>query len=73
MPAGVVADRGLLVLGQQIELDEDLLDRTIGPFGALERLVRVVDVGLVVLVVVEVHRLRVDRGLERVVVVRQRW
>src|SRR4029453_1958086 len=42
----------------------------LGPF---ERLVCIVDVGLVVLVVVEPHRLLVDVRLERVVVVRKRW
>jgi hypothetical protein len=45
----------------------------VGPLSSLERLVGVVDVGLVVLVVVDTHRLLVDVGLERAVVVRQGW
>ena len=41
--------------------------RRVGEVGALERLVGVVDVGLMVLAVVDLHRARVDRRLERVV------
>ena len=37
--AGVVADRGLLVGGQLVQVLEDLLDRLVGPFGALEQAV----------------------------------
>jgi hypothetical protein len=46
--------------------------RAVFPLRAGDRLVQVVDVGLVVLAVVDLHRARVDRRLERVVVVRQR-
>ena len=46
-----------------------VLDRLVGPVGALERGVDLVHVGLVVLVVVHLHRGLVDVRLERVVVV----
>ena len=71
MAAGVVADGGADVLRQDLELGEHVLDGAVGPLGAVERLVRVVDVGLVVLVVVDLHRPRVDVRLQRGVVVRQ--
>src|SRR5207244_12906543 len=71
--AAVVADGRSLVLGDQVERAEHLLDRPVGPLGALECLVHVVDVRLVVLVVVDAHRPLVDRRLERVVVIRKRW
>ena len=65
--AGVVADRALLVAGQAGEVAQHVLDVAVGPLGALEGGVRFVDVGLVVLVVVDAHRRLVDVGLERVV------
>ena len=67
--AGVVADGALLVGGERVEVLEDLVDVLVGPLRAFERGVRLVDVGLVVLVVVDAHRLLVDVRLERVVVV----
>src|SRR5215813_2255682 len=70
--ADVVPDGGALVLGDDLEVGEDVLDRPVGPLGSLQRFVRVVDVRLVVLVVVDAHRLLVDVRLERAVVVRQR-
>jgi hypothetical protein len=69
--ARVVAHRRPLVLGDLVEVAEHLLDGLVRPVGAVERLVRVVHVGLVVFVVVDLHRLLVDVRLERVVVVRQ--
>ena len=70
--AAVVARHGPLVFGNLVEVLDHLLDRTVGPLCPLHRLVEVVDVRLVVLPVVDAHRLLVDRRLERVVVVRQR-
>ena len=35
MPARVVADGGLLVLGEQVELEQDLLHRTAFELGPL--------------------------------------
>jgi len=51
---------------------DDRLDRPVCPLVALEGLVRVVHVGLVVLVVVDLHRPRVDVGLQRAEVVGKR-
>ena len=70
MAAAVVADRGRLV-AELVEVLQDLLDRLAFPVGALERGVHLVHVGLMVLVVVQLHRRLVDVRLERVVVVRQ--
>jgi hypothetical protein len=67
--ATVVADRFALVLGNAVEVAKDLLDRLVGPFRSFEGRVRLVDVGLVVLVVMDAHRLLVDVRLERGVVV----
>ena len=53
-------------------LRDDLLDRLAVELGALQRGVGLVHVGLVVLVVVQPHRLLVDVRLERVVVVGKR-
>ncbi len=71
MATGVVANRTLLVGGQGSEALEDVLDVAVGPLGAVERRVRLVDVGLVMLVVVNLHRRLVDVGLEGVVCVRK--
>ena len=71
VPAAVVAHRPLLVLREAVEVLEHLLDRLVRPVGALERGVGLVHVGLVVLVVVDAHRLLVDVRLERGVVVRE--
>src|SRR6266545_503888 len=69
--ADVVANGGADVLRNDLDARQDVLDRAAVPLGALERLVRVVDVSLVVLVVVDAHRLLVDVRLERVVRVGQ--
>src|SRR5439155_4588114 len=71
--ACVVADGGADLLRYGLDRPQHVLDRPIGPLGAVERLVRVVDVGLVVLVVVDLHRLRVDRAVERVGRIWQGW
>jgi hypothetical protein len=71
MPAGVVADRRALVLGNLRQAREHVLDRPVGPVRSFEGRVGLVHVGLVVLVVVEAHRLLVDVRLERRVVVGQ--
>src|SRR4051812_38106886 len=70
--AGVVAHGGLLVVGQGLEVGEHVLDGLVGQRRALERSVRVVHVRLVVLVVVDAHRLLVDVRLERAVVIGKR-
>jgi hypothetical protein len=69
----VVADSSLLVFGHGVEQpSEQRLDRMAVELGACNRLVQVVDVRLMVLPVVDAHRLLVDRRLERVVVVGKR-
>jgi hypothetical protein len=67
--AAVVADRLLLVIGQAGEILQNLLDVLVRPLGPLQRRIRLVDVGLVVLVVMHLHRRLVDVRLEGVVVV----
>ena len=69
--AGVVAHGGADLLREDLEVREHVVDRLVRPFGPRQRLVRVVDVGLVVLVVVEPHGLLVDVRLEGGVVVRE--
>jgi hypothetical protein len=69
--AGVVADWPLLVPGQTREVAEHVLDLAVGPLGSLQSGVRFVDVGLVMLVMVNPHRRLVDVGLERVIRVRK--
>ena len=65
-------DGGLLV-AECRQVLQDLVDVLVRPLGALEGGVGLVHVSLVVLVVMDAHRLLVDVRLERVVVVRQRW
>jgi hypothetical protein len=60
------------LVGDLIEVLEHLLDRLIGPLGALQRVVGVGHIRLVVLVVMQAHRLLVDVRLERGVVVGER-
>ena len=68
-PPALLRTGSLLVVGQAGEVLQHLVDVLVGPLGPLECGVRLVDVGLVVLVVVDPHRLLVDVRLQRVVVV----
>jgi hypothetical protein len=70
--ARVVAHHGLLVVGEDLEVRQDMLDGLVGERRSLQRGVRVVHVRLVVLVVVDAHRLLVDVRLQRGVVVGER-
>ena len=71
--AAVVADGRLDVLGNAVDALDQLLDALLLQFRVLlERRVQVVDVGRVMLVVVDPHRLLVDVRLQRGVVVRKR-
>ena len=72
VPAAVVADGRALVLGHLREVAQHVLDRGVGQRGPLERRVRLVHVGLVMLVVVEFHRRLVDMRFERLVGVGER-
>ena len=71
--SGVVPDRGPNRVRHLVEATQQVLDRELGEQRIrLERLVQVVDVGRVMLVVMELHRFRVDGRLERVVAEPQR-
>ena len=72
MAATLVADGGALVLGDRIEVGDDVVDAAALVLGAGQRRVQLVHVGLVVLVVVEPHRLLVDVRFEGGIVVGQR-
>ena len=66
MAAAVVPHRRLLVGGQDLEVRDHGVDRSVHPLGAVERRVEVRHVRGVMLAVVDLHRLRVDVRLERV-------
>jgi len=69
----VVSDRCPDRFRHLVEAMQQVLDRELGELRIrLEGLVQVVDVGFVMLVVMEFHRLRVDVRLERVVAEPQR-
>src|SRR5829696_18882 len=70
--AAVVADGAALLVGHLAQVGEHLLDRRAVERGPGERRVRLVHVRLVVLVVMEAHRVRVDVRLERLVGVGER-
>ena len=72
MAAAVVADGAADVLGHGVDVLDQILDALALQLGVLvERRVEVVDVRRVVLVVMDPHRLFVDVGLQRVVIVGQ--
>jgi len=67
VPAGVVAQHVAHVLGHRADSAEKVLDRLLGQLRMLlQRAVGVVDVRLVVLVVMDLHRLGVDVRLQRI-------
>ncbi|MCY1556925.1 hypothetical protein D9M68_937250 [compost metagenome] len=72
MPAAMVAHRAADGLGQLVQARHQRFDGLIGakprPF---QRGIQAVDVGLMVLAVVDLHRHRVDVGLQGVIGVRQ--
>src|SRR4051812_32904023 len=71
VPAAVVTHGCLDVRWERPEVLQDLLHGLVRPFGALQGTVGLVHVGLVMLVVMDAHRLLVDVRLERAVVVRE--
>ncbi|KAG0919159.1 hypothetical protein G6F32_016312 [Rhizopus arrhizus] len=71
MATPVVAHRALQVLRQRLELLPQLFDRQVSVLGAFQRRVDVVDVGLVMLGVMDFHRRRIDMRFQRVVGVGQ--
>ena len=64
MATSVVAHRTLLVGGQRRQLRQELVDWGVLPIGASKRCVGVVDVGLVMTIVMDLHREGIDVGLE---------
>ncbi len=67
MAAAVVADGVADIGGKGIDVGEELLQRPGLEIGASrDRLVQVGDVGLMVLAMVDLHRLRVDMGFQGV-------
>ena len=74
MAAGVVTNCGADVLGDGLEIFQQVFERLGLQIGvAVESLVQVGDVGAVVLVVVNLHSLGVNVGFECVKRVRKRW
>ncbi len=72
--ASVVAHHAANVFGHRVEV----ADQVVNGLGGERRVagqgsIHVVDVGLVVLVVMQVHGFGVDEGFKRVVVVGKRW
>jgi hypothetical protein len=73
MTAAVVDDGLANLLRHLVDLHHDLFDALLVVLGiVLEGRVQVGDIGLVMAVVVDLHRLGVDGGFEGVVRVRQR-
>src|SRR5256885_15026763 len=73
MAAAVVADGGTDVVGNRVEAAQQLLQAPLSELGVLgQRIIEIRDVGLVMFAVVDLHGLRVDVGLQRCEVVRQR-
>ena len=68
MAAALIAHGLADVIGQLVQMRQDVLDRATEPLGMLlDRGVHLVDVGLVMLVMMQPHGLRIDGGLQRVV------
>ena len=73
MAAHIIAQAGADGLGSLGEILQQLLGREFGQFGMIdEQPVRIIDVGLMMLVVVNLHRPGVDVRLERLIGIRQR-
>ena len=71
MSAAVVAHRGANVFRDSVEVADQFLDRFAFELGlAFDRLVQVGDVSLVMLVVMDLHRLCIDVRFQGVVRVR---
>src|SRR4051794_29651411 len=74
MSAAVVADGSAHGFGKGIDGAHEVVQRFLRQIGGLlQRRVQVVDVGLMVLSVMDFHGLRVDVRLERGEVVGKRW
>ncbi|MNU00234.1 hypothetical protein D3C72_2433090 [compost metagenome] len=67
MPAPVVAHRALEGFGQQHQARHQLVNGQVGVRRARQRGVQVIDVGLVMLGVVDLHRAGIDVGFQGVI------
>ena len=71
MATALIDDRSLELVWQLFHCSDQRFYRPISPLGPFDRCVKVVDVGLVVLAVVDLHGLGVDVRFQRIVGVRQ--
>ena len=72
--SAVVADGGANIFGNGVQIADEVVNGFGGEIGVIgQGGIDVGDVGLVMLVVVEVHGFGVDERLERAVVVGKRW
>jgi hypothetical protein len=69
--AAMVAHCAALGFGHRLQIPDQFFHGFAGERGAVDRFVELVDVGLVMFGVVDLHRLRVDMRFERVVGVRK--
>jgi len=69
--AAVVADGGRLVRRNLADVLHQVFNVHVGELGAFDGVVQVGDVGVVMLAVVDLHRLRVDMRLQRILRIRQ--
>src|ERR1041385_4332260 len=73
MAAGIVTNRRANVVGHAAQVAQQVFEVLVGQLRVLaQRVVEIVDVGLMMLAVVDLHGLRVDMRLERPEIVRQR-
>ncbi|MNT64102.1 hypothetical protein D3C72_2019730 [compost metagenome] len=67
----MVGHRTAQVFRQLLDRTDQFFHRPLGPLGAFDSSIEAVDVGLMVLAVVDLHGLGVDVRLQRIVGVRQ--
>jgi hypothetical protein len=73
MTSAIVADGAANVFGDRVQIAEQIFGSFLVQLGMLvERRVQVLDVGAVMHVVMQMHRLFIDGGFERRIRVRQR-
>ena len=68
--AAVVAHNGANVFGNGVQITNQVFHRFLLKIGALDRLVDVIDVGLVMLGVMDFHRTRINVRLQRIIRIR---
>ena len=66
MAAAVVSHGGADVFGHFVEIGDQFVDRRSADAGPLERLVQIGHISLVMLVMVDFHRRRIDERLQRI-------